>query len=232
MHIEGDVVQSGDNIALTVRGDDVPAKEFNGRTTEIGKLATRAAEYIYGRSQPLLYAIYLQDNGRFEFALAFIPSAFVRVPNEQRAQLAHQWALGFDSMNKSDEFFSKENLAMTLAEPHSAIWWQAWNGKLLAAANNEEERWRAASTMLGAVASSWSWERPDLSTLPKDYDFVWDFAMRLKAHLANAKINGGAGIRQDIAGPDAAIALSACTISRRQSNICPQATRMIILPRP
>ncbi len=85
VHIEGELVQDGDRIALTVRGDDVPAKEFIGRTAEIGKLATQAAEYVYGRSQPLLYAIYLQDSGRYEDAVAFIPGAFIRVPADQRA---------------------------------------------------------------------------------------------------------------------------------------------------
>ena len=209
VHIEGDLVQNGDTIALTVRGDDVPAKEFTGRTPEIGKLATLAAEYIYGRSQPLLYAIYLQDSFRYDDAVAFISGAFPRVPADQRARIAHQWALGYGRLDKSAEQMSKDSLAMALAKPHSEVWWEAWDGKLQAPANTEEDFWHAANTILSAVARSWWWDKPELSSwLADDYEIVWDFPMALKARLADAETNGGTGLGDLIAGPYAAYELA------------------------
>ncbi len=208
VHIEGELVQSADSITLTVRGDDVPAKEFTGRIPEIGKLATQAAEYIYGRSQPLLYAIYLQDSFRYEDAVAFISGAFVRAPADQRARIAHQWALGYGRLNKGAESISKDSLAMALAKPYSEIWWEAWDGKLQSAADSEEDGWRAAKTILAAAAGAWWWDKPALSSwLADDYELVWDFPMCLQAHLADAETNGGAGVGDLIAGPYAASTL-------------------------
>jgi tetratricopeptide (TPR) repeat protein len=104
---------------------------------------------------------------------------------------------------------SKDSLAMALAKPHSAIWWLAWDGKLQASAVTEEEGWRAANTLLAAAGKAWWWDRPDLSAgLADDYDIVWDYPMSLKAHLADAQTNGGAGIGDLIAGPYAAYDLA------------------------
>jgi|GEM_PF-1826140 len=53
LHIGGDLVQTeAGGLALTVRGDSVPAKTFTGASADLDKLTTTAAEYIYGRSEP------------------------------------------------------------------------------------------------------------------------------------------------------------------------------------
>jgi hypothetical protein len=49
LHISGDLVETPTGaLALTVRGDNVPPKTFNGPATELAKLTTDAAEYVYG----------------------------------------------------------------------------------------------------------------------------------------------------------------------------------------
>ena len=77
VHIEGDLVETPTGgLALTVRGSGVPASTFEGSATELRKLTTQAAEYVYSKSQPARWAYYLQDAGRSEEAIAFCRTAF------------------------------------------------------------------------------------------------------------------------------------------------------------
>ena len=87
LHIAGDLVQTeSGGLALTVRGDGVPAKTFDGAAGDLDKLTTQAAEYIYGRSQPLQYTAYLEGADRNADALAFIPAAYPRAGDRRRAR--------------------------------------------------------------------------------------------------------------------------------------------------
>src|SRR5258708_289747 len=79
IHIDGDLVEAetGD-LALTVRGNGVPAKTFVGPATGLSTLTIQAAEYIYSKSQPARWASYLRNARRHKEALAFCPSAIPR----------------------------------------------------------------------------------------------------------------------------------------------------------
>ena len=104
-------------LALTVRGDGVPAKTFQGAAGDLDKLTTQAAEYIYGRSQPVQYAIYLEGADRNADALAFIPAAYARADgDEARAKLAHRWANAYAGLNQAAKAAEKQRLAMSLAQ--------------------------------------------------------------------------------------------------------------------
>ncbi len=65
VHISGDLTEplSG-GYALTVRGNGVPPQTFSGAVTELPKLTTAAAEYVYSKSQPARWAAYLSNMGR------------------------------------------------------------------------------------------------------------------------------------------------------------------------
>jgi hypothetical protein len=79
LRIDGDLVQTTTGgLALTVRGDGVPASTFVGAAGDLDKLTTQAAEYIYGRAQPSRFAAYLMETGRQKDALAFLPGAYAR----------------------------------------------------------------------------------------------------------------------------------------------------------
>jgi tetratricopeptide (TPR) repeat protein len=92
-HIEGDLVQTGDGgLALTIRGDGVLPKTFEGGAGDLEKLTTQAAEYVYGQSQPALYAAYLLGVGRNAEAVAFAKSTYAATAAADRPYLANIWA--------------------------------------------------------------------------------------------------------------------------------------------
>ena len=92
-HIEGDLVQTttGD-LALTIRGDGVLPKTFEGGAGDLEKLTTQAAEYVYGQSQPSLYAVYLRNAGRNAEAVAFAKAAYAAADDADKPYLLAAWA--------------------------------------------------------------------------------------------------------------------------------------------
>ena len=77
LRVGGDLVQTDSGgLALTIRGSGVPPKTFSGKAGELEDLTIKAAEYVYGSSQPLAFAVYLTGCGRDKDAVAFLPEAF------------------------------------------------------------------------------------------------------------------------------------------------------------
>ena len=65
LHIDGDLVQTEKGgLALTVRGSGILPKAFTDEARNLDKLLTEAGEYVYGQSQPGLWAAYLSNNDR------------------------------------------------------------------------------------------------------------------------------------------------------------------------
>src|ERR1700722_13939261 len=63
-HISGEIWRTEKGIALTVRTSRNSSLEFAGRESDLGALLERAAESVYGQTQPYRYAIYLTSHGR------------------------------------------------------------------------------------------------------------------------------------------------------------------------
>jgi tetratricopeptide (TPR) repeat protein len=91
IHISGSVVHMGDAIVLNVRGSGFPAKSFTGSPAELGKLTSQAAEYVYGQSEPYLYAAWLENNGRDKDAITLVQGVYAGAPEEQRPNLLNAW---------------------------------------------------------------------------------------------------------------------------------------------
>lgn len=93
LHVGGDLVQTDDGgLALTVRGAGVMPKRFTGPAANLGVLTTRAAEYIFGQSQPYLFALYLWQNDRNAEAIAFCREAFAAAEDGDKPYLLKIWA--------------------------------------------------------------------------------------------------------------------------------------------
>ena len=196
VHVEGDLVQTpkGD-LALTVRGDGVPAKTFEGPIDGLEALTTQASEYLYGRSQPWLYAVYLANNGRNEDALAFLPGAFARATDDQRGNLANVWANALNGLNRPKEAAAEYRLSMSYTQPRSPVWWKAWTNliSVLPGAAGEEVAWRESIRYLKAADDAPADERPETRLLMNPAGSVWDLPLALKALQADAEHNQGAG---------------------------------------
>ncbi|HEY2052004.1 MAG TPA: hypothetical protein VGH03_21900 [Caulobacteraceae bacterium] len=93
LHIGGDLVQTqAGGLVLTVRGDGVLPKAFTGGAGDLGKLTSQAAEYVYGESQPVLFAAYLSSMNRSDEVIAFAKSHLARASLADQPGLLNEWA--------------------------------------------------------------------------------------------------------------------------------------------
>jgi len=197
LHIDGELIQTdAGGLALTVRGEGVPAATFTGGSGDLAKLTVQAAEYVYGRSQPYRYAAFLENRNRFADAVAFLQSAYPRANNdEERAKLANAWGNGYSGLLQPARAAEKYRLVMTLAKPRSARWWATW-GNLVGSVGltDEEAGWREGHALLQAAAAAPKREQPELpSTFVNPAVVTWDPPLELASLLQDAKLNGGAG---------------------------------------
>jgi tetratricopeptide (TPR) repeat protein len=96
--IEGDLVETASGgLVLTIRGDGVLPKTFEGGAGDLDKLTTQAAEYVYGQSQPSLYAAYLMNAGRNAELVAFAKAAYAADDETDKPYLLNVWALGMQN---------------------------------------------------------------------------------------------------------------------------------------
>jgi hypothetical protein len=151
LHIGGELVQTGSGgLSLTVRGDGVPAAVFTGGPEDLSTLTGKAAEYVYGRSEPLQYAQFLVGSDRGADAVAFIQGAFPRAGSDaERSQLANTWGNAYGDLNQAMPAVEKYRLALSFAKPHSDQWWKIW-GNLVGtiSVGSEEAGSREAQAML------------------------------------------------------------------------------------
>ncbi|HEY2052246.1 MAG TPA: hypothetical protein VGH03_23120, partial [Caulobacteraceae bacterium] len=208
VHIEGELVETADKgLALTVRGEGVPPQTFTGGAGDLDTLATKAGEYIYGRSQPYQFAAYLAGGGRYKDALDFLPGAFARADNDTlRADLANVWGSAYTSLGQPKLAAEKFRLVMNLTRPRSRKWWNGWGNLLsvIALAEGEEAAWRESHAYLQAVSQAPKDKRPELPQLTNPASITWDLPLALSAELADAKNNGGAGATSALDGPEIA----------------------------
>jgi tetratricopeptide (TPR) repeat protein len=149
LHIGGDLVQAADgSLELTARGDGVVPKAFSG--TDLHKLTAMAGEYIYGQTQPALFAVYLLNAGRNDEAVAFSKKAVLTASPDQRPYLYNAWAGALSNLGGS--------IADSLALERAAIalkpdYWTAYANATLYARNmgDEEGAWQLGETMRRAA---------------------------------------------------------------------------------
>jgi tetratricopeptide (TPR) repeat protein len=205
-HINGEVVQTKTgSVVLTVRGDGVPAKSFSGDDSEIDKLAVQAAEYIYGRSQPVEYGRYLVNNGRTDDAIAFLSAAVTRADNDsQRAELINYWGNALVLSNKSADAIAKYRLALSYKPGHWKYWHNLINALAASGNDGEEQGWRESQTFLQAAQSTSSQNKPPLRLFLNPAQQTWDLPLFLAAMKDDAAYNNGAGSTEAIDGPEIA----------------------------
>lgn len=201
LHIGGDLVQAKDgSVVLTVRGESIPAKSFSAGEEEIEKLTVEAAEYIYGRSQPVEYGRYLVNNSRVEDALAFLPGAVSRADDDaQRAELINYWANALVLKAEPVEAAAKYRLALSYV-PGNWKYWHNLIGVLPSTGpGGEEASWREAQAFLKAADTAAN--KPPKRLFLNPAQRSWDLPLFLAAMQADASYNRGAGATNAIDGP-------------------------------
>jgi tetratricopeptide (TPR) repeat protein len=205
LHIEGDLVQTdAGGLALTVRGDGLPAASFAGASGDLNKLTTEAAEYIYGRSQPLRYGDYLAQANRNADLLAFAPAAYAREKNpDDKAMLGVFWGDAYAMLGETAIGADKLRLVMRLARPRSKVWWTAWFNLLgvMRDSGAEEAAWREGVAMLSAAKTAPQAERPSPVLLVNAANVTGDLPLQLSSALKAASVNGVSGTFSVPLGP-------------------------------
>jgi tetratricopeptide (TPR) repeat protein len=201
LHVGGDLVQTASGgLALTVRGDGVPAQTFEGTPSELATITMHAAEYVYGRAQPHRFALYLEGAGRYEDALAFLPDAFIRAEsNAVRAELATSWGNIFDDQGKAPQAREKYHLAMALL-PNN---WKAWSN-LIDTYDSEEAVVKEADAFLRAASAVPADQQPAKRFLAAAALARQDLPLALEAESDSARFNNGAGTNTVLIQPQIA----------------------------
>jgi tetratricopeptide (TPR) repeat protein len=117
--IRGDLVETADGVALTLRGTDLPGRTFSGKRQNLSALITQAAEYVYGHADPIEMAYFLHRAGRLDEAIAFVRARFPNADRAERAALLNVWGNVLADEERWIEALAKYRSAIAL-EP--AYW--------------------------------------------------------------------------------------------------------------
>lgn len=160
VHLEGTLVQNGGKYALSIRGDDISPAAFAGSRADLDTIFRKAAEYVFGEAQPLLYATYLIDEGRVDHAINFIRGNFPRFEDKQRAQMANLWGEALLLQNQPAEALDRFRLTLQLDPDY----WPAWNNivSILPQVEGEEAAYRTGIAYRRASGGLLEFDGPSL----------------------------------------------------------------------
>lgn len=198
VHIDGDLIETPSGaLSLTVRGNGVPPRVFTGAPEEFDKLTARAAEYVYGMSQPSRWAAYLALNGRNAEAIEFCRTAVPGADPTTRAHLLNDWANALLNTGGSHEEALSLYRAAIRQDPTV---WRSYNNTMnvLQLLGREEEAWRVGEE-LRTAAGGRPGRVPELMYQNLD-QMTWNLQASLDAQREDAASNAGAGTQVGIAG--------------------------------
>lgn len=215
-HIGGSTIKNVDGtVSLTVRATGVPARVFTGPEAKLGDLAIEAANYIYGRYEPALYASYLVGTRTDREALGFVLDALPRAADDRtRSRLLGSWATLLSRIDDVPLRSIRKNREALSYDPYN---WNAW-GNLMGdvyTALGEEQGIRLGATLDRAIATA----PPERQLVDLDH-FVYQNYMPLRhawtdqldalMTMARATGNGRSTI-----GPDDAVFLAIAEAHRQ-----------------
>ncbi|MHB8478288.1 MAG: tetratricopeptide repeat protein [Steroidobacteraceae bacterium] len=122
--IRGDLTESADGLALTLRGTNLPARTFSGKPEGLPALVTLAAEYAYGHTDPVQMAYYLQRAGRPAETIALVQGRYASVPPDAQAMLLNVWGNTLSASGRLPEALTKYREAIDL---NPKFWYPYYN---------------------------------------------------------------------------------------------------------
>jgi tetratricopeptide (TPR) repeat protein len=201
-HIDGDLAQSETGgLALTVRGNGILPKTFIDESRHLEKLLTLAGEYVYGQSQPGLFAAYLANNDRNDEAIRFSQTAYARADSSERPYVLNYWANAI--AGKGSEGAMREALPLYReALRRKPDYWTAYNNIMYAlnGLGDEEGLVRVSEQMMKAAGG-----RPGRAPEHEyqNYDrTVWDLPAERAEAIADVESHNGIGTRGSAGGAE------------------------------
>ncbi len=199
-HISGDVVITEEgNLALTVRGPGILAKTFLDNRRNIDKLLTQAGEYIYGQSQPGLWANYLASNDRDDDAIQFAQHAYPTLSASEKPYVLNDWAIAI--VDKGDPGASEKGLMLYRETLRlKPDFWTGYNNVMttLTAMGDEEGTVRTGEQLM-RVAGGRPGRAPEIEYQNYDQQ-VWDLTAWIASNIADMESHGGIGTNASATG--------------------------------
>jgi tetratricopeptide (TPR) repeat protein len=201
-HIDGDLVQTEKGgLALTVRGTGILPKTFTDELRHLDTLLTEAGEYVYGQSQPGLWAAYLSNNDRYDEAIRFAQAAYATADPSERPYVLNYWANAIAS--KAGDGAMRE--ALTLYREALRLkpdYWTAYNNIMYALANlGDEEGLVRVGEQLKKAAGGRPGRVPESHYQNYDQQ-VWDLPSYRASLIADLDSHNGIGTGGAAAGAE------------------------------
>jgi tetratricopeptide (TPR) repeat protein len=198
--LRGDLAETPDGIALTLRGTELPSRTFSGKPQDLPALITQAAEYVYGQADPVEMAYFLHRAGRLDEAIAFARSRFSTANRAERAALLNVWGNVLIDEDRWDDGLAKYRAAIAL-EP---TYWNPYSNSVTAlqGAGREEEalhfgeQWERA-----AHRGEWRENRSDRNLFAYVDQLRWDLPETIRALRADLDASAGHGSYGEENGP-------------------------------
>lgn len=196
-YIGGDLVQNEDGtLSLTVRGTGTPPRTFTGPSSELTRLTTEAAEYVYGLSEPRLFTVYLLQRRRYADGDAFSRAALSRASEETRPELLVYWGLHTLAVDRSDVERGRRGLGLlNLGLGEDPYVWRGWNSLISTVGRLDGEE---AASAVGRRAEALAAEAPEGREAPPttwvNYQIlVEDWTGQIRNVELDARQTGGGG---------------------------------------
>ena len=114
-HISGEVWRTENGIALTIRTSGNSSMAFEGRERDLGALLMRAAESVYGQTQPYRYAVYLTTHGRGVEEERILRNLALDGPESEKPWAYTLWAFSATNAGDNAEALRRAREAVALA---------------------------------------------------------------------------------------------------------------------
>jgi tetratricopeptide (TPR) repeat protein len=114
-HISGEVWRTESGIALTIRTNGNSSQEFDGRERDLGALLSRAAESVYGQTQPYRYAVFLTTHGRGAEEEKILRNLTTDGPESEKPWAYTLWAFSATGAGDDAEALRRSREAVALA---------------------------------------------------------------------------------------------------------------------
>ena len=192
IEINGEIVMQDKQIALTVRGTGFAAKTFSGAPTDLQKILTAAAGYVYGQAEPYLYSTLLEQNGRDSEAIELIKAAFPAAAAKDRPWLLNGWGNALDDLNQYEAATDKYAEAIRI-DPH--FWIAYTNQTAVDLVLGKEEQAYQTGIRMERIAHRGSWFAARMPDANYEYlDFLrLDLPAVHQELVADEAAHGGEG---------------------------------------
>ena len=166
VHVSGEVAHTTDGFAITVRSGSTPGVRIEG--TDLDKLVGQAAEKLFAQVEPVRYADFLANSGRFDDAIALLqPLTLVGAPRD-RALALTSWAeaLDFDGHAAKAREIAEEAVRLV---PDASSYAYAVISDAENESGREQQAFAAESAVVRFADRTWSSEdrkSPALRTYP------------------------------------------------------------------